>query len=501
MLGGIQPSADQLRELEILIRAHHPLLLVETVEDNRVHSLLTHTAGRMGLPLFSWTQVTGVQRELPDAGQTPESKRPEQALAFIRSSNLEAVFHLRGLGPYLAEPAVIAQLKAIHDQYHRHQGAVLVSGTGLELPAELEHLFTEVQLKAPDPEMYRQFVSSVLRDVGSRMPVRTELDRADVSKLLAALHGLTFFEVQKIITQAVVEDGVLDADDISRVLRAKRQIIERSGVLEYFPHEQEMADVAGLVHLKDWLRKRQAAFEDPRRAKNFGLSPPKGLLLIGVQGCGKSLCAKAVAAEWKLPLIRLDPSDLYNRFVGETEKNLKRAIRLAESMAPVVLWIDEIEKSLTQEDAHGGPSQRIFGTFLAWLQEKKEDVFVMATANDISKLPPELLRKGRFDEIFFVDLPNAEVRQRIFEIHLARRRRDPRRFDLGQLVQSTEGFSGAEIEQVVVSALYTAFSREEDLRTESLLEEIRLTKPLSVTMAERIGSLREWAQDRAVFAG
>ena len=225
------------------------------------------------------------------------------------------------------------------------------------------------------------------------------------------------------------------------------------------------------------------------------------LLLIGVQGCGKSLCAKAVAAEWKLPLIRLDPSDLYNRFVGETEKNLKRAIRLAESMAPVVLWIDEIEKSLSQEDAQGGPAQRIFGTFLAWLQEKKEDVFVMATANDISKLPPELLRKGRFDEIFFVDLPNAEARRQIFEIHLARRRRDPRRFDLGRLVQLTEGFSGAEIEQVVVSALYTAFSREEDLSTESLLQEVELTKPLSVTMSERIGSLRAWAQDRAVFAG
>jgi SpoVK/Ycf46/Vps4 family AAA+-type ATPase len=285
------------------------------------------------------------------------------------------------------------------------------------------------------------------------------------------------------------------------VLQAKRQIIERSGVLEYFPHEHQMGDVAGLRQLKDWLRKRQAAFEDPRRAEEYGLSPPKGLLLIGVQGCGKSLCAKAVAAEWKLPLIRLDPSNLYNRYVGETEKNLKRAIKLAEQMAPVVLWIDEIEKALSQEDAEGGPAQRIFGTFLGWLQDKKESVFVIATANDISKLPPELLRKGRFDEIFFVDLPGAEARERILHIHLEKRRRDPAKFDIAQLVEQTDGFSGAEIEQAVVSALYTAFSRQEDLTTELLLKEIALTKPLSVTMAERISSLRDWAKDRAVFAG
>jgi SpoVK/Ycf46/Vps4 family AAA+-type ATPase len=272
-------------------------------------------------------------------------------------------------------------------------------------------------------------------------------------------------------------------------------------VLEYFPHEHQMGDIAGLNELKEWLRKRQAAFEDPRRAKEYGLTPPKGLLLIGVQGCGKSLCAKAVASEWKLPLIRLDPSNLYNRYVGESEKNLRRAIRLAEAMAPVVLWIDEIEKSLSQEDADGGPAQRIFGTFLAWLQDKKENVFVIATANDISKLPPELLRKGRFDEIFFVDLPDGDARRRILEIHLRRRKRDPSKFDLVRLVELTQGFSGAEIEQAVVSALYTAFSREEELDTEAIAEEIQLTKPLSVTMAERIEGLRAWASDRAVFAG
>jgi SpoVK/Ycf46/Vps4 family AAA+-type ATPase len=492
VLLAVPPSADQLRELEILIRAHHPLLLVDTVEEDRVHVLLEHAAEHTGLPLFSWTQVDGLRRELPDPGHTPDSGPPHKALAFIERSNLEAIFHLRGLGPYLREPAVIAQIKNIHKKYFGHRGALVVSGHGMDVPPTIEHLFTPINLHAPSPEAYHSFVQAVLRDLALRLHIKVQLSSADVSKLLSALHGLTFFEVQKIITQAVVEDGVLGREDIVRVLEAKRQIIERSGVLEYFPHEHDMGDVAGLDELKGWLRKRQAAFEDPKKAKEYGLSPPKGLLLIGVQGCGKSLCAKAVAAEWKLPLIRLDPSNLYNRYVGESEKNLKRAIKLAEAMAPVVLWMDEIEKAL---------AQRIFGTFLAWLQDKKESVFVIATANDISKLPPELMRKGRFDEIFFVDLPREEARRRILEIHLERRNRDPAKFDLPRLVDLTEGFSGAEIEQAVVSALYTAFSRHEDLTTEAIADEVELTKPLSVTMAERIDALRDWARDRAVFAG
>ena len=463
--------------------------------------LLEHAAEHTGLPLFSWNQVDGLRRELPDPGQTPESGPPQKALAFIERSNLEAIFHLRGLGPYLREPAVVAQIKSIHKKYFGHRGALVVSGSDLDLPPSLEHLFTPLNLEAPSQQAYHAFVQAVLRDLANRLHVEVKLSSVDVSQLLATLHGLTFFEVRKIITQAVIEDGVLGREDLAAVLQAKRQIIERSGVLEYFPHEHDMGDVAGLRHLKGWLRKRQAAFEDPGRAKEYGLSPPKGLLLIGVQGCGKSLCAKAVAAEWKLPLIRLDPSNLYNRYVGETERNLRRAIKLAEQMAPVVLWIDEIEKSLSQDDADGGPAQRLFGTFLAWLQDKKENVFVIATANDISKLPPELMRKGRFDEIFFVDLPQEEARKRILEIHLERRKRDPAKFDIARIVERTKGFSGAEIEQAVVSSLYTAFSREADLTTEALLEEIELTKPLSVTMAERIAALRDWAKDRAVFAG
>ena len=271
-------------------------------------------------------------------------------------------------------------------------------------------------------------------------------------------------------------------------------------MLEFFPHAHAMNEVAGLENLKAWLRKRHRAFLDPSGAKRFGLEPPRGLLLIGVQGCGKSLTAKAIATEWKLPLVRLDPSNLYNKYFGESERNFKKAVSLAESLAPVVLWVDEIEKALAQGGDDSGTSQRVFGTFLSWLQEKRANVFVIATANDISRLPPELLRKGRFDEIFFLDLPNERARREILDVHLRRRGREPGDFDVASLAAASPGFSGAELEQVVVSALYTAFAAGEDLTTDHMGREIAGTRPMSVTMAEPIAHLREWARDRAVHA-
>ncbi|MFW5875632.1 MAG: AAA family ATPase, partial [Myxococcota bacterium] len=320
-------------------------------------------------------------------------------------------------------------------------------------------------------------------------------------ELLQHMQGLTFLEVRKILTQAIVEDGRLSREDIGRVLEAKRRIIERSGVLEYFPADESMGEVAGLTRLKEWLQKRRMAFREQERARQFGLAPPKGLLLLGVQGCGKSLCAKAVAHAWGMPLVRLDPASLYQKYFGETEKNFRRATRTAEAMAPIVLWLDEIEKAFASgEDRDSGTSRRVFGSFLTWLQEKRSDVFVIATANDVTRLPPELLRKGRFDEIFFVDLPGREVRREILAVHLRRRQRDPGAFDLDVLADATDGFSGAEIEQAVVSALYTAFAAASELGTDAVLEEIRQTVPLSVTMAEKIDALRHWARRRTVPA-
>jgi SpoVK/Ycf46/Vps4 family AAA+-type ATPase len=332
--------------------------------------------------------------------------------------------------------------------------------------------------------------------------VEVRLSRDETDRLLHHLSGLTLLEAEKILTKAIVEDGLLDADDIRHVVSAKREVVEREGLLEYYPVEATLSEVADLAALKEWLRKRRRVVEAPERARSFGLDFPRGVLLLGVPGCGKSLSAKAVAAEWSLPLLKLDPSSLYNKYIGESEKNFRRAMETAEELAPVVLWIDELEKAFAtgRGGEDGGVSTRILGTFLSWLQERQGDVFVVATANDVQSLPPEFLRKGRFDEIFFVDLPDGDTRREIFRIHLEAREQDPDGFDLASLARATGGFSGSEIEEVVVSGLYTAFAGERPLDTELLLAEARATRPLSVTMGERIDRLRAWARDRTVSA-
>jgi SpoVK/Ycf46/Vps4 family AAA+-type ATPase len=372
---------------------------------------------------------------------------------------------------------------------------------GQALPPALLRLATTLRLAPPSPAQYYDFVRELLRDLSRRMPVTVKLSSDEVSRLISHLQGLTLFEVKKILTKVAVEDGQFTAEDIPRIALAKKEIVERSGVLEYFAAEERMAEVAGLGNLKSWLAKRKLAFTEPERAKQFGLSPPRGILLIGVQGCGKSMCAKAIAREWQLPLIRLDPSNLYNKYFGESEKNLKRATRTAEAMAPIVLWIDEMEKAFAQGGQDdSGTTTRIFGSFLTWMQEKKGSVFVVATSNDISRLPPELVRKGRFDEIFFVDLPDLEARAAILAVHLTRRGRHAERYALQALAARMEGFSGAEIEQVVLSALYSAFSQAQELTDHHLADEIARTVPLSTTMAEPIEGLRAWARQRAVPA-
>ncbi|RLB50537.1 MAG: hypothetical protein DRJ42_18655 [Deltaproteobacteria bacterium] len=495
----VLPSLDQLQDLEVLIKAHHPLILVDTIEDERVGTLIEYLADRLSLPMYTWTAHRGftVSGGPPMAG----TDAADRALDFIAQNDAEALYHFRGFSSAFEDPVLVARMRELYHSLFQHRGALIITGTGMTLPPELEPLFTPFDLEPPSRNAYYQFVSGVLRDIKKRMPVTVDLDGDDVAALLNHLHGLTFFEVKKIVTQAVIENGKLERSDLDKVLEAKKRVIERSGVLDYYPTDQTLGDLAGLDNLKAWLRKRSSAFANPEEAKRFGLSAPRGLLLLGVQGCGKSMCAKTVASEWNLPLIRLDPSSLYNKYVGESEKNLKRAIATAERMAPIVLFIDEIEKAFGgQEGGDSGTSSRIFGTFLSWLNDKKESVFVIATANDISRLPPELLRKGRFDEIFFVDLPVTEVREQIFALHLDKRGRAAADFDLVALSEATDGFSGAEIEQVLLSALYSAFAEGTELDDAMILKEVAVTRPLSVTMGEKIDELRAWAQDRAVPA-
>lgn len=492
----------QLRDLELLIKAHHPIIFLETIEEERAEVLLEQVARDLSLVYATWTPHRGLTH--PGFGTEIEGTRePARCLEHIVGSRTESLFLLKGFLSFLGDVEIRERLKEVHTALWRHRGAVLLTGGGAyELPDDVVRLVTTVALEPPTDLEYHQFLNEMLRLLRERNAVAVKGDSIDVGRLIKQLRGLTFFEVHKVMTQAIAESWTLDRRVIKRVLDAKKEIIRRSGVLEYTAAEETMYDVAGLVRLKKWLRKRKAVFANPEKASEFGLSPPKGLMLLGVPGCGKSLSAKAVASEYGLPLVRLDPGKLYTKYVGDTEKNLRRAIQTAESMAPVVLWIDEIEKAF-QPDSSGadsGVSQRVFGTFLSWMQDKAEGVFVIATCNDITGLPPELLRKGRFDEIFFIDLPSKTSRQAIFAVHLGRRKRDAAAFDLAQLAEASEGFSGAEIEQAIVAALYAAYAEDHELTVAHILTELRETRPLSVTMAEKIAALRAWAKDRTLKA-
>lgn len=492
-----------MRDLELLLNAHHPVLYLEAEEAERAQALLEHVADRLDLLFLTWSPHRGLDHPLmPEPLE--DTADPARCLQHIASSRHEAIYYLRDFVRTFADDATLtARLRETHQALWQHRGAIVLTGpSASELPEDVGPLVTTVAIAPPSDEEYHQFVSDVLRDLRTRRAVRVEMDGAGVAKLLQQLRGLTFFEVKKVVTQAIAERWTLDASAIARALEAKKKVLRRTGVLEYSPAEHSLDDIAGLARLKRWLRKRRAVFDDPARAKEFGLSAPRGILLLGVPGCGKSLCAKAVAREYGLPLIRLDPSRLYTKYIGETEQNLRRATRTAEAMAPIVLWIDEIEKGLGSETggSDGGVSTRVFGSFLSWLQEKPDGVFVVATSNDIAQLPPELLRKGRFDEIFFVDLPGPTVRREIVRLHLARRGRDPEAFDLQAVVDKTDGFSGAELEQCVVSALYAAYDEGAALATRHLLAELAVTRPLSVTSGEKITGLRAWATGRAVPA-
>ncbi len=491
------PANDPLKDLSLLIKSRYGLILLETAEEDRASLLLKRLADDLALPFFTWTPTKGLRRDGIE-GAVYGTGDPGMALAHVEASAFPAIYHFLGLGGSLEDRLLAARLKDAASRFTNGRGALILTGQGISLPDPLKPISATLSLPTPEPAEYRDLLHRLLKDLSSRMPVKVEMKAEDFARLLNNLKGLTLTEAEKILTRAVVEDGKLSPDDIRTVVEAKKAIVEREGVLEYFPAEERMADVADLAGLKSWLSERRAILGDPERASRFGLGFPKGVLLLGVPGCGKSLCAKAVAREWGLPLLKLDPSILYDKYIGESEKNFRKAMETAGRLAPVVLWIDELEKAFAaaggEED--GGVSTRILGTFLSWMQDRKGDVFVVATANDVSLLPPEFLRKGRFDEIFFVDLPDAAAREALFAIHLRKRGKDPARFDLPRLAGAADGFGGSEVEQAIVAGLYTAFSGGRDLTTETLLEEISRTRPLARTMPEKIEWLRNWAKER-----
>ena len=492
------------QDIELLIRARYPLLYIITSEETRVEDLLLEIAAKRQKKLYSWSCTTGLVPSGTSVQiskqRNPATREPLAALDEVIAHVEPAIYLFKDLHPYLSKSnfMVTRRLKeiALHLK-HSHKTVVLVSPL-LEIPAELEKEITVLNFPLPNREELTALLHQILADVQQFKNVVIDLDSDSRERLLQAALGLTLGEAENVFAKILVKSQRLSAEDVGEVFAQKQQIIRKSGLLDYCAAE-EFSCVGGLASLKDWLGKRVVAFGD--EARQFGLPAPKGILLLGVQGCGKSLCAKSVASLWQLPLLRFDMGRMFGSLVGSSEENVRRAIAVAESVAPAVLWVDEIDKAFAGSQSSwggdGGTTARVFSTFLTWLSEKSAPVFVVATANDISNLPPELLRKGRFDEIFFVDLPAGAEREEIFRIHLTRRGRDAALFDLPVLVKTSEGFSGAEIEQAVISALFDAFAAREELSTAHLFSSLRETVPLARTMDEQIGRLRAWADGRA----
>jgi hypothetical protein len=479
-----------VHDLKTLVLSFHSLIAIETVEEERVRSLLHEVAVDLRLPMFEWSLTGGFRRFAGAA--IGETRDPLAALRHIESIAVnDAIYLLADMAPHLENPNMVRPLRDLAQRLMSTRSAVVLTGDPLELPKEIESLAVRFKLELPDPDELRDLIRTVIDAVGARQQVSVDLTRDDAQKLVHALSGLTLNQARQVIARCIVEDNRLTGSDIATVVRAKGELIERGGILEFFPVEENAFQLGGFDRLKAWLESARVGFSPEARALN--LEAPKGILLVGVQGCGKSLAAKFVAREWQLPLLKLDAGRLYDKYVGESEKNFRNATALAGAMAPVVLWIDEIEKVFAQGgsgEADGGLSQRLFGSFLTWLQEKNEDVFVVGAANDLMSVPPEMLRKGRFDEIFFVDLPTPAERANIFAIHLGLRKQDPSRFDLKALAAATEGFSGAEIEQAVVSALYCALQHKQPLTDAAIIDAARNTIPLSVSRAEDVEAVR-----------
>jgi hypothetical protein len=493
-------AAVTLRDdLRLLVHSRIPLIAAETSEEHRLEDLLAGIAGELQLSFFVWSVTTGLVRH---GGQSAiyGTDDPAKALANIALMHDDGIYLLKDCSRYFQNDVLVRLLRDMGEKFRGARRSIVLCSPSLTIPAELAADVAPFHLGLPDPASLLPVVRETLTEVTVKDNVRCLLDSPSQMRVAQALQGLTLEEARRVLRKCLIGGGSSGADLVSRVLGAKREVFGKDSVLEFVKTDSSFADVAGLAGLQAWLTQRRAALT--AEGEKFGLEPPRGVLITGVQGCGKSLCARAVAGEWGLQLARFDAGTLYDKYVGESEKRLRGMLETAERMAPLVLWMDEIEKGFASgsSEADSGLSQRILGTFLTWMQEHHSGVFLAATSNNISSLPPELLRKGRFDEIFFVDLPGTPERSDIFALHLKKRGRKPEEFDLAALAAASEGFSGAEIEQAVVSALYSAFSRKQPLSTAILTEELGHTVPLSVTRREDIAALRSWARGRAVPA-
>src|SRR5271157_5207964 len=531
-----------LDRLKVLINSSTPIVVMETVEEMRALSLVRTACSDLSLAVFEWTIADGLVRSGSGAaapqpvqarGTIPQGNSeagrlartvlssvgsdsgvsaktamyntadPVQALANLETMTIEAVFVLKDFHRHMDNPVVVRRLRDVGQKFSANRRTLVLTAPAIEMPPELASLVEFLDLPLPDRDRLREIIRETYTRMAGTHTLKLQLDANGVDAMAGNLRGLTEEAAERAISQTIVGRLALSPECVTDVLDAKKALLKRSEMLEFVDATDNMSSVGGLDNLKRWLEQRRGAWEDG--ALKFGLDPPKGVIILGVQGCGKSLCARAVAGEWKLPLVKFDTAAVYDKFIGETEKRIQKVFRVAEGLAPCVLWIDELEKVFAgsgpdSASADAGVSSRLLASFLSWMQERKPAVFVAATCNNVTVLPPELIRKGRFDELFFVDLPSAAERKQVFSIQLTKRKRKPADYDLERIAEAAKGFSGAEIESAVQTALYAAFARKQELSNEDLLTALSSTVPLSITRAEEIAELRAWAKDRAVWA-
>jgi len=548
---------DGLDRLKVLINSSTPIVVMETSEETHAIAMVRAACTELNMATFEWSIADGLLRSganTPGEAQKNSlqaridqatnwthsqprtaltlggaeaarlaramvasvgadtsaaasaiynTREPAQALANMESMTVEAVFILKDFHRHMDDPVVIRRLRDVGQKFATNRRTVIITAPEIAVPAELTTLVEYFDLPLPDRERLHEIIHDTYTRLSKTYTLKLQLDAAGVDAMSANLRGLTEEEADRAISQALVTRYALCPESVTDVLEAKKQLLRHSGMLEFIEASDNMAAVGGLENLKHWLGQRRGAWEDA--AREFGLEPPRGMIILGVQGCGKSLCARAVAGEWKLPLVKFDTSAVYDKYIGETEKRIRKVFQVAEGLAPCVLWIDELEKVFAgsgpdSASADAGVSSRLLASFLSWMQDRKAPVFVAATCNNVTVLPPELIRKGRFDELFFVDLPNQSERKQIFAIQLAKRKRNAAEFDLEKVAAAARGYSGAEIDAAVQGALYAAYSEKKPLSTQSLQDALSQTVPLSTTRAEEIAALRDWAKTRAVPA-
>jgi len=550
-------KSDPKQRLKVIIDSSTPVVIIETVEELRALRTVREAAHELQLPVFEWSIADGLARSgaTPAGSDTPpplpgsgakeptemdrklaavnasliqanlpplsivtgkdqyentaapapvyNTKEAAQVLQHLEMVNLEGVFVMKDMHRHMDSPIVLRLIREVAQAFCRDRRTLVLVGPSIGIPPELQNEVEYLHLPLPDKARLKQIIQEEFKRLGEKRKLANKLDAAGLDAMAANLCGLTEEEATRATAQAIISHYGLVPESVMEVLQAKREMLKRSGTLEFVDTTFDLKAIGGLENLKSWLKKRRAAFDEG--AKAAGLEPPKGVIILGVQGCGKSLCARAIAGEWKLPLVKFDASAVFDKYIGETEKRIAKLFRVAEQLAPCVLWIDELEKVFAgsgpdSASSDAGTSSRLLGAFLSWMQDRKAPVFVAATSNNVMVLPPELIRKGRFDELFFVDLPNIAERKAIFEVQLKRRTLDPAKFDLVKLVAATNGYSGAEIDAALQSAMYACFAEKQPMSTEIILAEIRNTVPLSRTRQEDIGKLRAWASQRAVPA-